>query len=62
MAIDIYESDLTQPCKLNLEIKELVRGILCLDCVADRIEKSLVQGIIWRGDVLQVEEDSAGVQ
>jgi len=62
MAIDIYESDLTQPCKLNLEIKELVRGILCLDCVADRIEKSLVQGIVWQGNMLQVKEDSAGVQ
>ena len=59
MAIDIYESDLTLPCKLNLEIKELVRGILLRRVDVETGEKLLVKLRGWRGDMLEIAEHPA---
>ena len=62
MAINVDEADLAQPGELELNIKELVRGILGLDGTAKGMKKALVQGCVRRSYVLQIQEDCAGLE
>jgi len=62
VAIDICETDLTQPTQLGLEIKQFVRRIFRVYGVSDRMQKLFVQKWRGRGNMIQITENATRIQ
>ena len=59
MAVDVVEAELAQPPELGLDIKQDVRAVLGLSCVADRGKEGVMETVGGGGDMLQVQENAA---
>ena len=61
-AVDIGKAELAQPAELRFDVEQPVRRVLVLERLADRFEEGQMQALGWRGDVLEIGEDTARLE
>jgi hypothetical protein len=62
VAVDVIEAELAQPPELGLDGEQAIRGIFILEWFANRGKEGQVEAVGRRGYMLEVSEDSAGLE
>lgn len=60
--VDISEAELAQPAELCFDVEQTIRPVLVLKRLGDCFEERQMEALSWRGDLLEVGEDSSGLE